>query len=115
MNLRSRTCARRVARALVLAAAPLASQAVLAQPLNDPELAAQGRQVYALNCARCHGAGMVSVGTAAFDLRRFPLDQKERFVSSVTKGVRVMPAWGGLLKPEQIDALWAYVSSAARP
>ena len=86
-----------------------------AQSVDSAELAAKGRQIYALSCSRCHGPNMVSVGTTAYDLRRFPLDQKDRFVSSVTKGLRVMPAWGGLLSPEQIEALWAYVASVPRP
>jgi mono/diheme cytochrome c family protein len=105
----------REARALIAVAALLCSEALCAQSANTTELAARGRQIYALSCSRCHGPNMVSVGTSAYDLRRFPLDQKDRFVNSVTKGLRVMPAWGGLLSPEQIEALWAYVASAPRP
>jgi hypothetical protein len=30
----------------------------------------------------------------------------------VTKGKNQMPPWGGLLKPEDIEALWSYVISA---
>jgi mono/diheme cytochrome c family protein len=45
----------------------------------------------------------------AFDLRTFPHDQHSRFVNSVTKGKNSMPAWGDLLKPVEIEALWAYV------
>lgn len=104
----------REARAWVAVAALLCSEALSAQPVDSAELAAKGRQIYALSCSRCHGPNMVSVGTTAYDLRRFPLDQKDRFVNSVTKGLRVMPAWGGLLSPEQIEALWAYVASAPR-
>jgi len=54
---------------------------------------------------------MVSTGGGFFDLRTFPVDQKPRFVSSVTNGKRAMPAWGGVLKAEEIESLWAYVSS----
>lgn len=104
----------REARALVAVAALLCSQAPYAQSADGAELVAKGRQLYALSCSRCHGPNMVSVGTTAYDLRRFPLDQKDRFVNSVTKGLRVMPAWGGLLSPEQIEALWAYVASVPR-
>ena len=45
----------------------------------------------------------------AFDLPTFPKDGKERFVRSVSKGKNSMPPWDGLLKPEEIEALWAYV------
>ena len=50
----------------------------------------------------------------AFDLRKFPLDDKARFVHSVTHGKRAMPAWGHLLEKKQIDLLWAYIASYPR-
>jgi mono/diheme cytochrome c family protein len=42
---------------------------------------------------------------------------KPRFVRSVTNGKRTMPAWSGVLNSEEVEALWAYVSTggAARP
>ena len=54
---------------------------------------------------------MVSSGAGFFDLRTFPSDQKARFVSSVTNGKRALPAWGSILKPDEIESLWAYVST----
>ena len=108
-------CARQVVRALFAVVALLVSEGLQAQSADNSELVAKGRQIYALSCSRCHGPNMVSVGTVAFDLRRFPLDQKDRFVNSVKNGLRVMPAWGEILSPEQIEALWVYVSSAPRP
>jgi hypothetical protein len=45
----------------------------------------------------------------AFDLRKFPRDQHARFITSVTKGKNSMPPWCGLLTPEDIENLWAYV------
>ena len=27
----------------------------------------------------------------------------------VSRGVNAMPAWGGVLKPAEVEALWAYV------
>jgi mono/diheme cytochrome c family protein len=50
----------------------------------------------------------------AFDLREFPHDAHERFVSSVTRGKNQMPPWGGLLKPADVEALWAYVVAGER-
>ena len=51
---------------------------------------------------------------AAFNLRKFPPDQKERFANSVTKGKNQMPPWGDFFKPNQIDELWAYVMAGER-
>ena len=70
-----------------------------------------GAEVYERNCSPCHGARMLDPQGAS-DLRKFPHDQRERFVNSVTRGKNQMPAWGDLLKPEEIQALWAYVSGA---
>lgn len=44
----------------------------------------------------------------AFDLRVFPRDQKERYITSVAKGKNQMPPWAGLLSAEDIESLWAY-------
>ena len=80
-----------------------------AQPA--PEQIRRGADVYERNCAPCHGARMQDP-QGAFDLRKFPHAERERFIVSVTKGKNQMPPWGGLLKPEDIEALWAYVISA---
>src|SRR5215475_5000798 len=47
-------------------------------------------------------------------LRKFPPDQRERFVNSVTRGKNQMPPWGDFFKPEQLEALWAYVTTGER-
>ncbi len=78
-----------------------------------PEQIAAGAEIYAVNCAPCHGARMLDP-TAAFNLRKFPPDQKERFVNSVTRGKNQMPPWGDFFKPEQLDQLWAYVMAGER-
>ena len=67
-----------------------------------------GAAIYARNCSPCHGAHMADP-QGAFDLRTFPHDQHSRFVNSVTNGKNSMPPWGGLLKAEEIEDLWAYV------
>jgi len=72
-----------------------------------------GAEIYARTCSPCHGAHMADPNAAA-DLRTFPRDQKSRFVRSVTKGKNQMPPWGDLLKPEDIDALWAYVTAGEK-
>ncbi|HKA46008.1 MAG TPA: cytochrome c [Burkholderiales bacterium] len=68
----------------------------------------QGAAIYAQNCAPCHGPRMRDPD-AAFDLRKFPPDAKGRFVNSIMKGKNQMPPWADLLKPADVDALWAYV------
>jgi mono/diheme cytochrome c family protein len=76
-----------------------------------PEQVQRGASLYARNCSACHGARMLDP-QSAFDLRKFPHDDHDRFVSSVTRGKNQMPPWGGVLKPDEIEALWAYVISA---
>lgn len=77
------------------------------EPVAEP--APVGRALYTSYCARCHGVNMVNTG-AAFDLRNFPTDQQERFERSVKQGLRAMPAWGSILEPTDVLALWAYVT-----
>jgi len=67
-----------------------------------------GAEIFARNCSPCHGPRMQEP-EGAFDLRTFPPDQHARFVNSVSHGKNQMPPWAGLLKPEEIEALWAYV------
>jgi mono/diheme cytochrome c family protein len=79
---------------------------------SDADLAAKGKALYAHHCSHCHGFNMVNAGTIAFDLRQFPHEDKARFVRSVTEGKNGrMPQWGDLLKPEEIDQIWAYVKT----
>jgi len=68
----------------------------------------KGSAIYSQNCAPCHGPRMLDP-QGAFDLRQFPRNDKDRFVTSVAKGKNQMPPWAGLLSPGDIDALWAYV------
>jgi mono/diheme cytochrome c family protein len=77
-------------------------------PAITPEQIKIGSALYALHCAACHGPRMADP-EGAFDLRKFPPDQHDRFIRSVTKGKGSMPPWGGLLKSEEIEALWGYV------
>ena len=72
-----------------------------------------GAGIYAQTCAPCHGPRMLDP-EAAVDLKKFPPDQKARFVNSVTKGKNQMPPFGGLFKAEEIEALWAYVMAGEK-
>ncbi len=79
---------------------------------SEAEMAAKGKTAYARHCSHCHGFNMVNPGTISFDLRRFPHEDKPRFVHSVTEGKNGrMPAWGDLLSGQEIDEIWAYVKT----
>ena len=73
-----------------------------------PDQIKRGAALYAQHCAACHGPRMADP-EGAFDLRKFPPNQHGRFITSVTHGKASMPPWGGLLKPDDIESLWAYV------
>jgi len=88
-------------------------QAVAAESeQSDAGMVAKGKALYAHHCWHCHGPNMVNPGTVSFDLRKFPHDDKARFVHSVTTGKNGrMPAWGDLLSRGDIDELWAYIKT----
>jgi len=82
---------------------------------SSSEMVTKGKALYAQHCLHCHGLNMVNPGTYSYDLRQFPHDEKPRFVNSVTHGKNNrMPAWGDVLKPEEIEELWAYVESGGK-
>jgi len=74
-----------------------------------PQQIATGSEIFARNCSPCHGARMLDP-EGAFDLRKFPPNEHDRFVRSVKSGKNQMPAWGDLLTSDDIEALWAYVT-----
>src|SRR5262245_29825148 len=99
------------AASLGLALALLAGAGAAAQdgtPQFSAEQIRQGADLFARNCATCHGARMRNPQWA-IDLRTFPRDAHARFVDSVANGKRNMPAWEDVLDAGQIEALWAYV------
>ena len=75
-----------------------------------PEQIKAGAALFATHCTTCHGKRMRNPQWG-FDLRNFPRDAQSRFIDSVSFGKRTMPPWEDVLKPEEIVALWAYVSS----
>ena len=92
--------------AAVLAGAPLWA----ADAHFGLESIEKGRELFHRTCAQCHGRNMVNSGTTVYDLRKFPLDQPDRFKLSVLQGKGAMPSWRGTLSPADIDALWSYVA-----
>jgi mono/diheme cytochrome c family protein len=105
-----------LAAALVAASPALRAAGEQAGPPDeraDPADVARGKAVYSRHCAHCHGFNMVTPGTIAPDLRQFPRNAKERFLTAVLYGKNNrMPPWGEVLSRNEIDALWAYVLGA---
>lgn len=97
-------------RHLILALLALYSSLALANEDSNPQIEA-GLEAYEFFCAKCHGKDMVNAGVSSYDLRKFPLDQKDRFYKSVKEGRGAMPAWGDVIFPEELDALWIYVAT----
>ena len=82
----------------------------MAQDAPAADAREAGRKLYINACQRCHGINLVTNGIG-FDLRTFPQAERERFVRSVTNGLRAMPAWGNTMKSEQIELIWGYIGS----
>lgn len=99
-----------IAAAMAVLGLALSGAGAGAQSPFPPEQVARGGQLFAQNCATCHGTRMRNPQWA-IDLHTFPRDAKDRFVDSVLNGKRNMPAWDDLLKPEDVEALWAYVAT----
>jgi cytochrome c len=87
----------------------------------------QGWKTYNTYCDRCHGQDALGSSLAP-NLRRSVGPEvgmtHDVFIRRVTDGVvdKGMPAWKGMLTPEQIESIWAYVRarssgrlSAGRP
>ena len=89
-----------------------------AVPLGDSaesQAVAKGKALYARHCSHCHGFNMINPGTVSYDLRQFPRDDKPRFVHSVIYGKNGrMPQWGDALSLDDIDDLWAYVTTGGQ-
>lgn len=95
----------------VIAACAIACAAMAQQVRAEDDTAdriKKGSSVYSQNCSPCHGPRMLDP-QGAFDLKSFPRDERERFLTSVTRGKNQMPPWGGLLSREDIESLWLYV------
>ena len=74
-----------------------------AQDAVTPDQVKAGSEIYARNCATCHGNRMKNPEWA-IDLATIPKDDRSRFIQSVTNGKNNMPPWGDVLKPEEIAA-----------
>ena len=88
--------------------------AALAALAKDPRAVAAGKTVFTTNCAACHRAdagGMIGPNlTDDYWLHGGTLPE---IYHTVNTGVldKGMPAWGKVLKPDQVAAAAAYVST----
>ena len=102
--------------------------AVLPHPVKGQERAEaprvtrveyEGWRQYSVHCARCHGQDVLPNPVAADLLVSVapngPVHSLERFRAVVTEGrhERGMPSFKGVLTPEQIQAIHAYVAGRA--
>lgn len=81
---------------------------------HDPVLAAEGRQIFADNCAACHGdagGGNRGLGAPALSdaIWLYGSDRNAIFAQIATPRHGVMPAWANRLGPTTIKALTLYV------
>ena len=88
-------------------ALPLCHGAALAQ---DAEKARAGEQVFVTNCAPCHGERM-SNPNGIFDLTTLRPQDRPRFDKALANGKGQMPSWAGVLSPEEMDQVWAYIQA----
>lgn len=79
----------------------------------------EGWRQYSVHCARCHGQDALPNPVAANLLVSLgpggPIDSPEKFAAVVTAGrpERGMPAFKGVLTPDQINAIYAYLKGRA--
>ena len=79
------------------------------QRRKDKHMARGNRKVEDGGCESLRVERSPDQEIGAFDLRYFPRDGHDRFVTSVSRGKNTMPAWGDSLTAADIEALWAYV------
>lgn len=86
----------------------------LADRLKKPELQVEGKALYAINCAPCHGqAGEGIVGPNLTDAFWLHGESAESIVQTITDGVPAqgMIAWGNILGPKKIESVAAFILS----
>lgn len=93
-----------VRMAVVLGALLLSGMACAADPGN-------GSKIYGTHCSGCHGDGGVSnmPGTPDFSRRERLFQPDMALLASIRDGVRVMPAYKGLLSDQEILDVISYL------
>lgn len=86
----------------------------LAAKLKDPNSIAEGKGIFAVNCAACHGQlGEGTVGPNLTDKFWIHGGSPAKIVESISAGIpaKGMIAWGPIIGPQKIEAAAAYVLS----
>jgi mono/diheme cytochrome c family protein len=95
------------------------NQAGAGQGLKLSAVEYEGWRQYSVNCARCHGQDVLPNPVAANLLvslgPKGPINTADKFFQVTSEGRpdRGMPAFKTLLKPDQINAMYAYVKGRA--
>ena len=77
-----------------------------------PEAVTAGEAVFAQNCVACHGMGLEGgIGPSFLDDEWLHGGKSADILRTITEGVpaKGMVPWGGILSPEQINQVAAYV------
>ena len=79
----------------------------------SPQQIKAGSIIYAENCSTCHGRRLANPDDAP-DLRKFPRNERARFLTTVSKGKeskgrKKMENFDDLITTEEIENVWAYV------
>ena len=93
---------------------PALDDAALLALAGDPARVAAGKTTFVTTCAPCHredGGG--SIGPNLTDDYWLHGGRPSQLLKTVTEGVadKGMPAWGAVLKPDQVAAVVAYVTT----
>ena len=105
----------RVSELLVLLAAAAFPAAAHAQAgLNDTQL--RGRQIFAQSCGVCHLQPSFGVKTYGPMLNRAATAGNDEMMRAfIVNGTDRMPAFKYYLKPDEVDAIIAYVRTVPAP
>jgi cytochrome c oxidase cbb3-type subunit 3 len=83
---------------------------------TDAASIAEGQTIYATNCVACHGASLEGgIGPNLTDAEWVHGGTPDEIAAVVANGVAAkgMPAWGGILGPEKVAKVTAFVVSKA--
>jgi cytochrome c oxidase cbb3-type subunit 3 len=88
-------------------------EVMLAAAIIDPVNLSKGASVFATSCASCHGAAAQGgIGPNLTDDYWLYGQEPMEVHATISKGApKGMPAWEGILPPDEIVALVAYVAS----
>jgi len=93
-----------------VAVAVAAAAVLLTACAPDPSDAVTGAEIFAANCASCHGPdGGGNIGLPLNDSAFATKYSLGEITAIVTNGVLTMPAYGTKLSAAQIDAVIAYI------